>query len=156
MMDMPKPAKTFRGPAFEVLSSNDLRVANAMWEATMAPMSVFDDFESGNVDYDKVQYAWKQYPGLKMASQAGLMDILHSQLDDDGRASVPESMLTQLDYLFDMKGTLQESLDAGFAQRMSQAAAQEAKKGQQKPPPGGMLAMNTAEPTFTERISGRK
>jgi hypothetical protein len=150
LADMPKPNPSIRGKAFETMSSEDIRLANSMWEATTEPLSVFADFAGGAVDYDKVQYAWKQYPGLQRAAQAGVMDILTNDLNDDERARLPDSILTQLDYLLGFQGTLQPTLDRGFAERMN-ALYQPAPN---KPQPGGMLASPGAEPTFTERIAG--
>ncbi|HXE38381.1 MAG TPA: hypothetical protein VN639_07865, partial [Azonexus sp.] len=85
--DMPKPTPNIRGKAYETLSSQQVQLANAMYEATTNPMSVFSDFAAGNVDYDKVQYAWKQYPGLKNAAQAGLMDIMQVRLTEKTRGT---------------------------------------------------------------------
>jgi len=152
MNDIPKPVPNVRGKAWESLSASDLRKSQAMWEATMEPLSVFGDFKRGAVDYDKVQYAWKQYPGLKTAAQAGLIDILHAQLSDEDRAGISDGMLTQLDNLFGFDGTLQPTLDPGFAQRMSALAAPE----QNRPTPqgNGPLKMPGSKPTFTERIAG--
>lgn len=150
--DMPRPAPSIKGKAWETLSSDDLRKANAMWEATMKPMSIFSDFRRGNVDYDKVQYAWKQYPGLKVAAQAGVIDLLQTQIKDKERAKIPDSTLTQLDYLFGFNGALQSSLNRDFASRMSAIGQQEAEKKQS--PPGGQLNLPTAKPTFTQRMMG--
>jgi len=150
LQDMPKPTANVRGKAYETLSSDDLRKANAMWEATVKPMSVFSDFHSGTIDYDKAQYAWKQYPGLQQAAQAGLMDALHSHLDDDERANIPDSTLTQLDYLLGFNGTLQTSVDRGFSSRMTAMGQAESQK---KPQHNGPLELSTSKPTFTERIA---
>jgi hypothetical protein len=150
LQDMPKPTANIRGKAYETLSSDDLRKANVMWEATVKPMSVFSDFHSGTIDYDKAQYAWKQYPGLQQAAQAGLMDALHSHLDDDERANIPDSTLTQLDYLLGFNGTLQTSVDRGFSSRMTAMGQAESQK---KPQHNGPLELSTSKPTFTERIA---
>jgi hypothetical protein len=153
LQDMPKPTQNVRGKAFETLSSADLRKANAMWEATTKPMSVFADFHAGTIDYDKAQYAWKQYPGLQQAAQAGLLDALHAHLSDDERASIPDSTLTQLDYLLGFNGTLQTSVDRGFASRMT--AINDA-QAQAKPQQNGPLELETSKPTYTERLAGAK
>ncbi len=150
LQDMPRPTQSIRGKAFETLSSNDLRRADAMWEATTKPMSVFSDFHSGTIDYDKAQYAWKQYPGLQQAAQAGLMDALHAHLDDDERANIPDSTLTQLDYLLGFNGSLQPSVDRGFASRMTAIAAQQA---QEQPKQNAQLDLATSKPTYTERLA---
>lgn len=152
LADMPKPTANVRGKAYETLSSADLRKADAMWEATTKPMSVFADFHAGTLDYDKAQYAWKQYPGLQQAAQAGLMDALHAHLDDDERAAIPDSVLTQCDYLLGFNGTLQSSVDRGFASRMTALGDQQ----QQAPKPTASLELPGAEPTYTERLAGAK
>ena len=148
--DMPKPVETLRGK--RDLSSEDLRKANAMWEATLEPLSVFQDFARGQVDYTKVQYAWKQYPGLQQAAQAGVVDVLMNDLSDEQRAKVPDPMLSQLDYLLGFNGKLQPTVDREFAVRMSSMPQQEQKD---QPKPGGMLELPGSEPTFTERLAGR-
>lgn len=148
--DMPKPTKSLMGSVGSQLSRSDLQLANAMWEATTDPLSVFDDFASGDVDYRKVSYAWKQYPGLQAASQAGVLDYLSHDLDDEEREKIPAAMLTQLDNLLGFGGRLQTTLQPGFAQRMSQMYQPAPPKGQ----PGGMLDTAKSEPTFTERLAG--
>jgi hypothetical protein len=152
LQDIPKPVPNIRGKAWETLSSSDLRKAQAMWEATLQPMSVFQDFAAGNIDYDKVRYAWKQYPGLQQAAQAGLMDILQSQLDETDREGISDGMLTQLDNLFGFDGVLQPTLEHGFSSRMSLLAQPEPNR----PPPqsSGPLKLPGSQPTYTERIAG--
>jgi hypothetical protein len=150
LKDMPKPRQDIRGTAYDSLSSDQLRVANAMWEATTKPLSVFSDFESGAIDYDKVSYAWKQYPGLKQAAQAGLLDAVHSHLSDSERASIPDSTLTQLDYLLGFNGKLQGSVDREFSARVSKIGEEEQ---QQKNPGGKPLELPGTTPTFTQRIA---
>ncbi len=155
LRDMPKPAPGSRGNPEQSLSSEDLRIANAYWEATMEPMSVFDDFTSGTMDYDKLQYTWKQYPGLHEAAQMGLMDILHEQMSDGERDAMPDSVVTQLDMLFGMGGTLSPTIERGFSTRIDQAGAAE----QQKPPPpprGAQLSLPSAKPTYTQRLAGQQ
>ena len=146
--DMPKPKQTLRGKSG--LSGSELRRADAMYEATFAPMSIFDDFKHGTVDYEKTQYVWKQYPGLQQAAQAGVIDVLHTHLDENERASVPDPMLTQIDYLLGFKGALQTSVDRNFAAQMTAAAQQE--QQQRKPSGGGQLDLPNSNPTFTERL----
>ena len=151
--DMPKPTPNIRGKAYETLSSQQVQLANAMYEATTNPMSVFSDFAAGNVDYDKVQYAWKQYPGLKNAAQAGLMDIMQVRLNDKTRAAIPDGMLTQLDNLFGFEGGLQPSLDHSFSSRMDQVMQPAPAP---KPQSSGPLKLPGSQPTFTERLSGQR
>ncbi len=147
--EMPKPVETIRGK--QSLSSDQLRLANAMWEATMEPLSVFGDFARGNVDYDKVKYAWRQYPGLQQAAQAGVMDVLTHDLSSKERENIPDPMLSQLDYLLGFGGKLQPNVDPEFSMRMSALPPQEQKD---QPKPGGMLDSPGAKPTFTQRLAG--
>lgn len=154
MADIPKPQPNIRGKAWETLSSGDLRKAQAMWEATMQPMTVFADFAAGDIDYDKVRYAWKQYPGLQQAAQAGLMDIITTQLDDDSRATISDGMLTQLDNLFGFEGALQPTLERGFSSRMSSLV--EPAPDRPRPQSSGPLKLPGSQPTYTERIAGAR
>lgn len=153
--DMPRPRKDPRGKAFEALSRQEVKLGNAMYEATMEPLSVFDDFEAGAVDYDKVQYAWKQNPGLKQMCQLGLVDILESQLDEDTRAQIPGSMLTSLDYFLDFRGTLQGTVDRGFSAMVDQAQAeeQEQRDGLMRQAMGQGMQVPTTARTRTETIA---
>jgi hypothetical protein len=148
--DIPKPVPNIRGKAYETLSSDDLRLANAMWEATTKPLSIFEDFSKGAVDYDKVQYAWAQYPGLQQAAQVGLLDLM-GQLTESDKAGIPDPTLTQLDNLLGFGGTLQPTLAPDFVYRIGQmtAGAQQEQGG----PSGGSLDLPTTEPTFTNRIA---
>lgn len=153
-LDMPKPEPNIRGKAYETLSSQQVKLANSMYEATTDPMSVFSDFAGGTIDYDKVQYAWRQYPALKEAAQAGLMDVFQTRLDEKQRGAVPDSILTQLDNLFGFEGKLQPSLDRGFASRMEQLMKPE--PPQPKPQSSGPLKLPGSQPTYTERLSGQR
>lgn len=156
LRDMPKPEMGIRGPKIDSLSSEELRLSTAMWEATMEPMSVFDDFASGVVDYDKVQYAWQQYPGLQQAAQMGLMDIVQTHLSDEEFEGLPEATITQLDNLFGMEGALQPTVKFDFALRITQGAEAEAKGQQQKPPPMAAMKTPASQPTFTARLAGHR
>jgi hypothetical protein len=151
MGDLPKPTPSVRGKAFETLSQDDLRLANAMWEATTEPMSVFKDLAAGSLDPDKAAYAWKQYPGLQKAAQAGVVDVLMA-LPEDERSKVPDTVLTQVDSALGFGGKLQDANDPGFAARMSKLY----QPAPPKPQPGGMLKTPMAEPTYTERLSGQE
>lgn len=153
--DMPRPQKSFRGAMFESLSSQDTTKAAAMWEATVDPLSVFEDFAAGTVNYDKIEYAWKQYPGLKLAAQAGLSDILDEQMDDEGRAGISESLLTQLDMLFAMDGQLQPTIAPDFVRTVDQVHADFAKQ-QQQHAKRGPLDLPTSRLTPVQRIAGQR
>lgn len=151
--DLIRPHSNIRGKAFETLSAEDLRKNNAMWEATMDPLSVYGDLASGSLDYDKLNYTWKQYPGLLEASQMALVDIVHTHLDDGQRAAMPEHVLSQLDLAFRMEGGLTKSLDRGMSQRVDQANQQLAQQTQQQRPQG-QLRLPGAKPTPVMRIAG--
>jgi hypothetical protein len=153
--DMPKPKSDIRGPAINSLSSDDIRRGTAMWEATMEPLSVFEDFARGDVDPDKVAYAWKQYPGLQKAAQMGVLDIMQSQLSDEERSALPGSTLTQLDMLLGFNGALQGTVEFSFSQRMT-ALGEQAKQAQGATPPAPSRALNLPKhKSLTERLSSR-
>lgn len=154
MNDLPKPGQDTRGRP-RALSNNDIRKGNAMYEATVDPLSVFDDFASGVIDYDKVKYAWEQNPGLQHAAQLGVADLLYTQLEPEELAHVTDSALTQLDFLLDMNGTLQPTVAPDFLRTMEGIFMEEqAQKPEPPAPSGGNLDLPTAQPTFTQRISG--
>lgn len=148
--EAPKMKLGFRGP--EMPSRQDIETFHALFEATTDPLSVFDDFASGNVNYTKVEYAWRQYPGLKLAAQMGLQDVLYTQLEQEQRAVMPENILTQLDNLFGLDGSLQPTRSADFVRTVDAVAAQAASK--QKPNAKKPLELPAQEPSFTQRISG--
>lgn len=158
LQDMPKPTPNIRGKAYEGLSRDDLRKASAMYEATVEPLSVFKDFAAGDIDYDKVNYAWRQYPGLKMAAQAGLGDIIEQQLSEDEKSGISDNMLSQLDNLFGFEGALQPSLDPAFSKRMDMVFQSQAEASNERPSPrsGGKLQTPATQPTFTQRLSGQR
>lgn len=155
MVDLPKPTPHLGGPAYEVLSMQDLQKSEALWEATMEPMSIFEDFERGTVNYTKVQYVWKQYPGIQMAVQAAVTDVLMSQMEDQQRAYLPPQYLAQLDYLTGAQGTLQKTLDRGFSARMSQAFEEQRQQQQQAPsPPMSASPLAKHKQTYREKLLG--
>ena len=84
----------------------------------------------------------------------GLMDILYEQMGEEGRAGMPEQMLTQLDLLFGMNGALQPTISPGFVASIDQISQQMAK--QQKPPGRKPLELPTSEPTAVQRIAGNR
>lgn len=151
LQEVPKPQPSIKGKAWETLSSEQVRLANAMWEATVDPLSVFSDFARGDVDYDKVQYAWRQYPGLQQAAQAGFADEI-TGMSDEERSSLPDGVIGQVDFLLGYGGTLEPTLDRGFSTRMDQVGAQ-ARAQQQGPPQGGQLSTPEAKPTFAQRLA---
>ena len=155
--DMPKPTSSIHGTSMSSLSSEDIRRGNAMWEATMEPLSVFEDFARGDVDPDKVAYAWKQYPGLQKTAQMGVIDMLMTQMSDDERSAVPDATLTQLDYLLGFNGALQGTLEFSFSQRMT-AVGEQAKQAQGATPPAPSrgLQLPTSQPSLTERLAGSR
>jgi len=148
--DFPKPRSTGI-KASGALSSEELRVANAMWDATVDPFGLFSAFQNGHVDYTRVQYTWQQWPGLKQAAQAAMIDALHQQLNDTERSAIPDSILTQLDFLLGFDGTLQTTVGRGFSAQMS-AAAQKP----EEPPMSGPPLKLPMRPSLTERIAGQR
>lgn len=153
LTDIPKPPSGplgSEGP--QAMSADDLRLANAMWEATMEPGSVIRDLASGYVDPDKAAYAWKQYPGYQRAAQAGILDVLSHDLTQEERNMLPENLLTQLDATFGFGGRLQETSDPFFAARMSEMYRTPPEK-RAPPQPNGVLKLPGSDPTFTERIA---
>ena len=154
LADMPKPQSSLRGKAYETLPSDDVRKGNAMWEATVDPMSVFADYKAGDVDYDKVKYAWKQYPGMKEMLQVALLDALQAQLTDAQKQAIPETTWTQIDYLLGFGGQLQGSVNPDFSARMDQLGAQD--RNQEKKQGARRMNLPTAKKTFTERMMAHR
>lgn len=155
LKDLPKPRKSIRGPAFDMLSRDDMRKSNAMWEATFEPLSLFDDFESGQLDYTKVSYAWKQWPGLNQALKVATIDMLQQQLSDDERAQMPSGTLAQIDTLLGFGGALQPTLATDFSFRISQGAAQLKEQEAQQAPRRNQLRLPPSTETYTERVAMR-
>lgn len=151
--ELPRPTPNIRGKAYETLSASDVKLSISMIEATFEPFSIFEDFQRGDLDYQKLAYTWRQNPGLKQAVQAGIIDMLTAQLDDETKAGIPDGLLTQLDYLGGFDGSLQNSVDRQFSAAMDaigqQAAAQQQQAAQQR----GSLQLPGAKPTFTQRIA---
>jgi len=152
LADLPKPATSTTRRQGK-LNSKELRTARAMIEATQDPMSVFDDMAAGSLNPEKAKYAWKQYPGLKTASELAVMDIIQFQLSDDARAKIPMSMLTQLDLTLGLGGKLAPLVRPSFLAMMEQARQEQEQEAQQG---GGGRAINlpSAEPTMNQRIAG--
>jgi hypothetical protein len=151
--ELPRPTPNIRGKAYEVLSASDVQRSIAMIEATFEPLSVFDDFQRGDLSYEKLEYTWRQNPGLKQAVQAGIIDMLTAQLDDDTKAAIPDGLLTQLDYLGGFEGALQNSIDRQFSSAMDAIGQQAAAQAQQASQQRGSLQLPGARPTFTQRIA---
>jgi hypothetical protein len=101
--------------ARDVVSDEELRTAEAFFEATTDPLSVFRDFQQGQLDYKKAKFAREQYPELFNSARAALLDIL-PKLEDD----VPDNALAQLDLLLGMNGELDPTQEAGFLSRQAQ------------------------------------
>lgn len=151
--DMPKPPSDIHGTAYDSMSSDDLRLSDAYWTATMEPMSVFKDFARGNIDPDKASYAWKQYPGLQQLSQLGFMDRLN-QMSAAERNALPDNLLTQMDSLLGFNGAVQATVSVAFSQRMSAVGDQLAQQQSAPTPPSRGLVLPTSKPTMTQRIAG--
>lgn len=152
--DMPKPQAHIGGPAYEVLSRQDLKRSEAMWDATFEPMGMFEDFQRGVVDYARVEYTWKQYPGMQQAVQAGMLDIMAQQMSDEERAGIPARVLSQIDYLGGGGGWIHGTNTPEFSESMSKLGQAEA---QRKPPPRPPATVKSPmaehKRTFTEKLS---
>lgn len=151
--DWPKSSTDFRGRS-SGKSSDEIRKASAMWEATFDPGSVFEELAAGRLDPEKARYVWKQYPGLKQAAQMALLDVFHNQLSEEELAAVPETVVSQLDRFLDLEGALQETLRPEFVQAVTAIAEQAASK--QKPTVKKPLDLPTSRPTPMQRISGQR
>lgn len=128
-----KTASPVPGLNRTLISEQDLRTANAKWEATTRPLSVFDDFESGRLDPEKLAFTWKQYPELQQLFQAAARDAL-AQLPKD--ASVPMDRLSGLDQLLGMGGQLDPALRPDFmARQLARGAQLRADDAAQQPNP---------------------
>jgi hypothetical protein len=99
----------------DVVSDQELRTAEAFFEATTDPFSVFADFQNGQLDYQKAKFAREQYPELFASARAALLDIL-PKLEDD----VPDNALAQLDLLLGMNGELDPTQRGDFLARQAQ------------------------------------
>jgi hypothetical protein len=150
MRDLPKPRFDIRG--MSQLSRQDIALANAMYEATFDPMSIFEDYRNGQVNYDKTQYVWKQYPGFLRYCQSAVVDMFTSQMSDDQKRAMPDPALTQIDYFFNFNGKLQESISGPLSRTFTGAAVEKAQSEQNKPNLSAPLALPTAKRTMTQRM----
>lgn len=133
----------------DVVSDQELRQAEAMWEATVDPWSVFEDFEKGVVDYDKVAFAREQHPELFEMARAAMLDVM-AQLPE----MPPEHVVNQLDLLLGFNGQLAQSYEPGFLARIGSLGPmlrQQVTDNQPRPvsrPP----RVPSANPTRTQRL----
>lgn len=135
--DLPKPTMDpVRGPS---ISRRDVARGTAMISATLEPMSVFEDLRSGQLDVDKAEYAWRQYPGLQSATQVAVVDKLMAQMDQEERSAIPSQVLRLLDFACGFGGKLQSIISPAVAGQL--AALQAA------PPPSQPLTLPGAKPT---------
>lgn len=154
--DIPRPKPHIGGPAYEVLSIQDLKRSEAMWDATFQPMGMFDEFERGVVNYERISYTWKQYPGLQQAVQAGITDVINAQLTDDQRARIPSNVLTQWDYLGGFHGELQALNSPEFSGAVTETFAEQEKKDKARrpnPPPATKSPIADHQRSWSERIA---
>lgn len=138
--------------AQDVVSDTDLRTAEAMIQATLDPMSVFEDFRKGQVSYEKVAFAKEQWPALFEQARAALMDIL-PRIEDD----VTDEALAQLDTLLGMKGALDPALAPDFLARSmerGEVLARQMAAAQPKAPTGGASQIAQRQQTYTNRLMG--
>ncbi len=135
-----------------LVSDQDIRTANARWEATTDPFSVFSDFEKGNADPEKVAFAWLQYPELQRLFQSAALDSLN-QLPPD--ADVPMDRLSSLDQLLGMGGQLDPSLRPDFmARQLDRGAALRAEEEQQQPNAAAAGRIAQQHQTENTRVMG--
>lgn len=118
------------GKAQTTVSDQDLRLAEAMWEATAKPLSTLDDFAAGTLDPAKAEWTWIQYPELQKLFQASALDSLQSLPAD---TEVSHDALAQLDLFLGFGGALDPSqspeslalsLSMGHALRAEHEASQ--------------------------------
>src|SRR5690606_5798151 len=133
--------------ARDVVSDDQLRQAEALWEATFDPWSVFEDFAKGSVDYDKVRFAREQHPELFQMAQAALLDTLAALPEEP-----PQHVLSQLDLLLGMRGQIAASLRPDFLARahaLAPMASAQEDDAQPRPPSGPPPRSPLSEPTRT-------
>lgn len=135
-----------------MVSDQELRQAEAYIEATIDPQSVFDDFENGHLDYDKLRFAKEQYPEMFQAARAMALDIFR-ELPADIRGN----MATQLDFLLDFEGQLDPTLSSDFLKRQQERLELQQQKtnaAAQAPAPRPVPKAGAASQTYTQRVAG--
>jgi hypothetical protein len=137
-----------------LISDQELRQADAYIQATIDPLSVFEDFERGHLDYDKLRFAKEQYPEMFQAARAMALDIFR-ELPADIRGN----MATQLDFLLDFEGQLDPTLSPEFLKRQQERLELQQQKtsaAAQNPPPRPAPGRNTgvSAQTYTQRLAG--
>ncbi len=134
-------------------SSNELQRAEALWAATFQPLSVFEDFKKGRLDFEKAMFCWKQWPDLQIAAQGATVDLLQSL---PSNALFPDEKITSLDLFLGFNGALDDTLTPSFMQTMAAvaplASAEDAQRGAPKPRAATDFAKN--QQTFTQRLMG--
>lgn len=132
-------------------SSNELQRAEALWSATFQPLTVFDDFKKGRLDFDKAMFCWKQWPDLQLAAQSAVVDLLQSL---PSNALFPDEKISSLDLFLGMNGALDDTLRPEFLQTMALVAPLAAAEDQrsQSPPPRAATDFAKNQQTFTERL----
>ena len=115
-------AVPMRGRAQTTASDADIRRSEALWEATTAPLSVFDDFKNGDLNPEKARWAWIQYPELQKLFQASAIDTLQKMPEN---TTIPHSALAQLDSFLGFGGVLDPSQSSASLARTAALAAQQ-------------------------------
>lgn len=132
-------------------ASNDLDKSAALWQATFAPLSVFDDFKKGKVSWDAVEMLHQQWPDLVQTARLATVDLLQHL---EPTSVVPDNFISQLDLFLKMEGRLDDTLAPGFMATMS-SISQLAESSMPRPkPPRGNAKLSTAAPTMVGKMMG--
>lgn len=136
------------------LSDQELRQADAYVTATVNPTQIFEDFQKGLVDYDAIDFAREQHPGLFEYARGVAMEMF---LNLDG--ALPIQTATQLDLLLDFNGALDPFTSGAFmARHAERSVAQAQGAGSANPAPPGARAARPPRlakqaATFTTQVS---
>jgi hypothetical protein len=133
----------------EMVSSQELRQADAMIEATIDPQSVFEDFKAGRLDYDKLRFAKVQYPEMFEVAKAIALDVFREL-----PADLQSNMATQLDFLLDFGGALDPTLRDDFLKRQEERFKQRQQAEQQRPAARRVPQVGEAAQTYSQRLAG--
>lgn len=133
----------------EMVSSQELRQADAMISATIDPQSVFEDFKAGRLDYEKLRFAKVQYPEMFEVAKAIALDVFREL-----PADLQSNMATQLDFLLDFGGQLDPMLREDFLKRQEERFKQRQQAAQQRPAPRRVPDVAGAAQTYSQRLAG--
>lgn len=145
--ELPKPHVDRFGN--RTISDSAAAEGNAKILAVFDPLSVLDDFAAGTFDQRKADYAWRHNVGLQVAVQSAIVDKLTAQMQQEERNAIPETLLTQLDFVAGFRGALRNTLSAVVANQMAQSRAAE-----QQPQAPRPLSLPGAVPTPVGKMMG--